>query len=87
MEILIDALVVMQSRALRWIGGAFLLALIALEGWVLVTGTWPNIGSAPPGTGCRYWTGTKLLYRQDFDPANCPLHIEGLRAVVLLAPR
>ena len=68
-----ELLIALQSRTMRWLLLFAVVTILAAEIAILTTGTWLNIGSAPPGTGCRYWTGTRLVYRQGFDPLNCPL--------------
>jgi len=67
----------LSSRTMRWLLIGALLLLAAFEIRILATGVWPNIGSAPLGTGCRYWTGLRLVYRDDLDGLHCPLSIDG----------
>lgn len=76
LENAIDVVIMLQSRTLRWILLTLAFVAFGLEVAIVITGYWPNIGSAPAGTGCRYWTGTELVQRQEFDPVHCPLHIQ-----------
>ena len=75
-DALFDLPMLLRSRVLTAILIAVVVALVCLEAHTLATGTWWNVGSAPPGTGCRYWTGTKLVYLTELDAQRCPIRLD-----------
>jgi len=77
--LLIEAPAMLRSRLLTALLIIVAVAIAGLETHALATGLWWNVGSAPPGTGCRYWTGTKMIYRAELDGSNCPVNMSGRR--------